>query len=299
MTSRVRPRSIGDLAAETVAKVEHRGLSVAVALIVVAIVVAAAVLADPEGQLAIGVLTFSAGWGGRLQDLGALVPAAFAFVSGMAAAVNPCGFAMLPGYLALYLHGDQPGRGRPLARALGIGLSVTAAFVLLFGVIGLVLSVAGSLIVGVLPWASVGVGVALVLLGARILGGTPVYVGIAERSGARTGELAQRRNVVGYFAYGLGFGLTSLACTVPLFLAVVGSALAVGGAAAAFIQFILYALGMGLVLTTLALLAAMFSTPLMRARTIGRFLEPAGAILLLVSGAYVIYYWLTIGGLLG
>jgi len=34
-------------------------------------------------------------------------------------------------------------------------------------------------------------------------------------------------------------------------------------------------------------------------RNIGRYLEPAGAVLLLMSGAYVIYYWLTIGGLLG
>jgi len=285
--------------AAVLAKGQRGALSSAVAVLVVAVAVGAAVLGDRAGQMAIGVLLISSSWGARLQDLGAFLPAGYAFAAGMAAAINPCGLALLPGYFGLYLHGEPPGAGRPVVKALGVGLTVTAAFVVLFGVIGLVLSAAGSLIVGALPWASVAVGIILVVVGARMLGGMPLYVGLAETGGARVQMLAQRGNAVGYFAYGLGFGLTSLACTLPLFLGVVGSALAVGGAIAAFAQFILYALGMGLVLTTLALLAAIFGTSLMRARSIGRFLEPVGAVLLLVSGAYVIYYWLTIGGLLG
>ncbi len=44
---------------------------------------------------------------------------------------------------------------------------------------------------------------------------------------------------------------------------------------------------------------ALFGSSLTLVRNIGRYLEPAGVVLLLMSGAYVIYYWLTIGGLLG
>ena len=40
---------------------------------------------------------------GWLMSLGALLPVGFAFGAGMVAAVNPCGFAMLPAYLSLYL----------------------------------------------------------------------------------------------------------------------------------------------------------------------------------------------------
>jgi len=45
-------------------------------------------------------------------------PLAIAFAAGLLAAVNPCGFALLPGFLGLYLGGrdDADGEGR---RALG------------------------------------------------------------------------------------------------------------------------------------------------------------------------------------
>jgi hypothetical protein len=33
-------------------------------------------------------------------------------------------------------------------------------------------------------------------------------------------------------------------------------------------------------------------------RALGRYLEPLGAVLLLVTGAYIVYYWLTAGGIL-
>ena len=35
-----------------------------------------------------------------------------------------------------------------------------------------------------------------------------------------------------------------------------------------------------------------------RMRKVGRFVEPIGAFLVLVTGAYVVYYWLSAGGLL-
>ncbi len=35
--------------------------------------------------------------------MGEALPLGFAFTAGMATAANPCGFAMLPAYLSLYL----------------------------------------------------------------------------------------------------------------------------------------------------------------------------------------------------
>jgi cytochrome c-type biogenesis protein len=265
---------------------------------VIAFAVSAALVGDRDGQFALGVLVLAGGWSARLQDAGSILPPGYAFAAGMAAAVNPCGFALLPGYLALHLHGGDSSVRRPLVRALGLGLTVTASFVVLFGAMGLVMSAASTVIVSALPWASVAVGAALVIVGARMLAGTPVYFGMAERGGAGLSRMTHRGDAVGYAAYGLSFGLTSLACTLPLFLGVVGSALAVAGALAALAQFVLYGLGMGVVLTALAIASASFGRGLSRIRGIAACLEPVSAILLLVSGAYVIYYWLTIGGLL-
>ena len=63
---------------------------------------------------------------------------ALAFASGMLATVNPCGFAMLPAYLGYFLGlegGDRDVRAS-VSRSLGVGLSVSAGFLLVFSVVG-------------------------------------------------------------------------------------------------------------------------------------------------------------------
>ena len=53
-----------------------------------------------------------------------------ALTAGMLAAVNPCGFALLPAYLSiLVLGGNQPGRGTAVRRALVSTGCLTLGFV--------------------------------------------------------------------------------------------------------------------------------------------------------------------------
>jgi cytochrome c biogenesis protein CcdA len=102
-----------------------------------------------------------------------------------------------------------------------------------------------------------------------------------------------------YFLFGIGYGLASLGCTLPIFLVVVGSAIKSQGFSNGLFQYFSYALGMGSVLTSLALSLAVFKGGL--ATYLRRVLPYMGRIagaLLLVSGSYQIYYWLTKGGLL-
>lgn len=232
------------------------------------------------------------------------VPLGYALGAGMVAAVNPCGFALLPAYLGLYLgSGDDAvsgaGLGRRLGRAVEVSATVAASFVLLFGVAGLIVSVAASALARFLPWAGLAIGVLLVIAAGRMLAGGTLYTSLGERLGERFGAGARRGGVRGYFAYGLAYGTASLSCTLPIFLAVVGSALTAAGFLGAALQFVLYALGMGLVITVLTLGVAFFKhAAVARVRRLSRFVEPASAALLLVAGAYIVYYWLTLGGLL-
>ncbi len=232
------------------------------------------------------------------------LPWAYALGAGMVAAFNPCGFALLPTYLGLYLgRADGPAAGTSIVsrvrRAVEVSATVTASFVLLFGVAGLVLSVAASTLARYLPWAGLSIGVLLAVGAGRMLAGGTLYASLGERVGDRFGAGASRGGVRGYFAYGLAYGTASLSCTLPVFLAVVGSALTVSGFLAAAAQFVLYAAGMGLIITVLTLGVAFFKhAALSRVRTLSRYVEPVSALLLLVAGAYIVYYWLTIGGLL-
>src|SRR5712692_7533765 len=64
-----------------------------------------AVLAARAGSnsaLALAVATLAGNATDALQGVGEAIPLGFAFGLGMAAAVNPCGFALLPTYLGLY-----------------------------------------------------------------------------------------------------------------------------------------------------------------------------------------------------
>src|SRR5437762_1589490 len=99
-----------------------------------------ALLSGPDGgPLALAVASVSTWAGDRLEALGRALPFGYAFTAGMAAAVNPCGFALLPAYLGLYLGTDGSARKglRPLGRALVVGTTMTASFIALFGVAGL------------------------------------------------------------------------------------------------------------------------------------------------------------------
>jgi hypothetical protein len=63
---------------------------------------------------------------------------------------------------------------------------------------------------------------------------------------------------------------------------------------------LLYALGMGSVVLVLTVLVAIVGAGVFaRVRGAGRILQPLGAVLLLATGGYILYYWLSAGGILG
>ena len=101
---------------------------------------------------------------------------AYAFSAGMVATVNPCGFALLPAYLAYFLGlddsnpGDRPSRA-PVMRALAVSGAVTAGFLVVFGVMGFAWSSLSGVVASRLPYFSIVVGVLLVVLGIAMLRG--------------------------------------------------------------------------------------------------------------------------------
>ncbi len=243
----------------------------------------------------------AAGAMGQLVDA---LPLGYAFGAGMMSAVNPCGFTLLPVYLALFLGaGEQGFRERPwpsrLLRALGVAGVVSLGFVLLFGAIGGLVALGARFVVSAMPWISVAIGVGLVLLGAWMLAGHHLAADGLLRWGARIGA-GMGGGLRGYFLYGLTFGVCSVSCTLPVFLVVVGSAAAAGGFAAAMAQFVGYGLGMGAVVTALTLAVALFreGVLLRGVHRIAPYLHTATAVFVSAAGLYILYYWLVKGDLL-
>ena len=257
------------------------------------------------GEFYSGIQGVAAGLGSAVADLALVLPLSYAFGAGMVSAVNPCGFAILPAYVGFYLGTQQPVHARaPIAkrlfRALWVSAVVTAGFVLMFGVAGLVFSVATAAVARFFPWMAVAIGVLLVLVGGTMLTGRTLYTSLGEQLADRLGPATRRSGARGYLAYGLAYAAASLSCQLPVFLAVVASALTAGGFVEATSQFVLFALGMGLAITVLTVATAILgSAGFVRARMVVRYVQPVSAGLLLLGGAFIIYYWLTVGGLLG
>jgi len=259
--------------------------------------------AGSNGGLALVVATLAGNATDALQGIGEAIPLGFAFGLGMAAAVNPCGFALLPTYLGLYLGtaaGERLQWPAQLRRALVVSAAMTISFVALFGAAGLILGGVGAAVGGWLPWLSLGTGVVLAILGGRLLAGGSVEAPGAERLADRLGGAVNRTGLLAYAAYGLAFALSSLGCTLPLFLTVVGTGVARGGLAGGLGQLVLYALGMGAVVSLLTVLVSLFGGGVLaRVRGTGRVLQPVSAVLLLATGGYIVFYWLSAGGILG
>lgn len=238
-----------------------------------------------------------------LNNAADLIPLGYAFGAGMVATVNPCGFAMLPAYLGLYLGADEVvgqtgATGRRLGQALLVSVLVTAGFVLLFGVAGLLISAGARALITYMPWVGLAVGGLLVATGAWILGGGSLHVGVGDRLAAGVGTPNQA-SVKGYFLFGLSYGLASLSCTLPVFLTVVGGTVAASGFLGASFQFVMYALGMGFVILVLTLGMALFKEAVVGSiRKALPYVQVVSAVLLMLAGAYIVYYWLTLGGLL-
>lgn len=231
-----------------------------------------------------------------------VLPVGLAFGAGMVAAINPCGFAMLPTYLSLYLGTDEDDVEKRsiatrLLRALLVGGVVSLGFMIFFGLIGIVISAGGTAILAVMPKVRDIVGGAMVLMGLWMLAGRSIVrAGVFERFAGRIGN-PKEVSTRSFFLYGLAYGATSLSCTLPLFLGIVGSGIAAGGFVAGAGQFLGYALGMASVVLVLTLALAFFKQGLVkRLRKAMPYVQIVSAVLLVLAGVYLILWDPTLNG---
>jgi cytochrome c-type biogenesis protein len=217
---------------------------------------------------------------------------AFAFAAGLVAALNPCGFALLPAYLALVVLGDgrdgstEPSHGVAVARALAATAAMTIGFLGVFGTFGLLVAPVAASAQRYLPAVTVVIGVALVGLGCWLLGGRQLLVLLPRpRGGAPTGQLRSM------LFYGVAYALASLSCTITPFLAVTAATFSAGNPLAGLAGYFAYALGMGLLVGVLAVAIALSRETVVGwlRRALPHVSRISGA-LLVVAGGYIAYY---------
>jgi cytochrome c biogenesis protein CcdA len=211
-----------------------------------------------------------------------------AFGAGLVAALNPCGFAMLPAYLALVVRGEDAGRHAAVLRALTATAAMAFGFLVVFTGFGALTVSVASTAQRYLPYVTVLIGIVLVALGIWLLAGREITAFHSVAPGARWAPTARLGSM---FSYGIGYAIASLSCTVAPFLAVTAAGLRGDSFLGGVAVYVAYAGGFTLVVGVLAVAVALASSATVdRLRRIVPYVSRISGALVVVVGLYVGYY---------
>lgn len=216
-------------------------------------------------------------------------PLALAFTAGMVATVNPCGFPMLPAYLSYFIGIDDADVDRDgrVPRALRAAAAVSLGFLLVFVVLGLPVNAGVDSIYRVIPWVTIVIGLAMIGMGAAMLGNYRLKVSLPRLD--KGGTTRQWRSMV---LFGMSYAIASLSCTLPIFLLMVMGTTERENLLSGLLAFVAYGLGMSVVLMVLSIALALARESMVRRmRRMLRYTDRVAGGLLVVVGAYLVYYW--------
>lgn len=215
---------------------------------------------------------------------------AYSFVLGVLAAVNPCGFVLLPTYLMFFLglEGSRPADSQraSLSRALSVGLATSSGFIALFLVVGTISRLFTNAIERNAKYASIVIGVALVGMGVAMLAGWKPRI---ITPNVTTGKTRTFRSM---FLFGIAYAVASIGCTIGFLTSVILGSINVHGFASGMLSIVLYGVGMGAIVTALTVSFAFAKGGLLRVMRSGmKHLDRISAVLVILTGLYLTWYW--------
>ena len=219
--------------------------------------------------------------------------AGLALSAGFISAFNPCGFAMMPAYLSYFLgiEGDsRPSAAQSILRGLGVGLTLCAGFMTVFGAIGALAStvLSRSAIESRVAWVTFVLGILMGLLGVAMLWGFEPKFRLPrlQRGG-------QSRRLGSIFGFGVSYAVVSLGCTMPVFFGTVVSAFSSRDFLDGLVIFIAYGGGLCAVVMVLTLAMAVARTEVIAGmrRILPHINRISGGFLVLVGAFLALYGW--------
>lgn len=212
------------------------------------------------------------------------------FLKGLVAAVNPCAFVLLPTYLAYFL-GTEAGRSddqrATVRRALLVSASVSAGFMAVFVAIGLLSEYVTRWIEENAKYFTLVIAIVFVVIGITMLTGRKLPI-----STPRLGIERTDRTVWSMALYGVAYAVSSISCTLPLFVTTMVGNGRRDGFGSGVAHVVAYGAGMALIVSALTVAMAVANTSLLGALRRGsQYVDRIAAVLVLLSGLYLLYYF--------
>ena len=214
---------------------------------------------------------------------------AYSFMLGMLAAVNPCGFVLLPAYLLYFLGIDGANQGvmrAPLQRALRVSAAVSSGFLVVFLVVGSISRLFTQWIELNAKYAGFVIGLVLIGLGiAMLFGWKPSFA--TSIPGAKKDHSTRAM-----FIFGVGYAIASIGCTIGLLTTAILGSIGTNGFASGVISIVMYGLGMSLLVTALTVTLAAAKTGMTKVlKQSLRYIDKVAAGFIAITGAYLTWYW--------
>ena len=219
------------------------------------------------------------------------VDLAFPLAAGLIAAFNPCGFAMLPAYLAYFLGHElksPPDGYQGFLNGVKVSVTLSTGFVFVFALVGILTNtvIAENSIEERAGYITLPIGIILILLGLAMIRGYQPNIKIP---GLHIKNF--NRQLPSIFLFGASYAIVSIGCSAPIFFITVGSSFSRDGVINGVAVFITYALGMSIVVTFLTISLALTRTMIAKnMRRILPYLSPISGLLLTGAGFFLASY---------
>ncbi len=230
-----------------------------------------------------------------------------AFIMGVLAFFSPCAFPLLPGYMSYVLarrEESSKGKGPSIGRSVLGGVLAALGTLAIFSLAGLLIGAAGSAVVSYIPYLTPVIAIIIAVMGALMLldmtrwtnkiTGALVPVTSRVQSGldrASSKVSGGKSSNFGLFLYGAGYGVAAMGCHAAVFVAIMIAGFVAGGFASALLVFVMFGLGMGIMMVAITVLVGMAKGMVIkRMQGAMPLITKFSGLVLLIAGVYLAWY---------
>ncbi len=212
----------------------------------------------------------------------------FSFLQGVLAFLAPCAVALLPGYIVAFISrnsGTTPSLSLRMRRGLKLAFLSITGKLLIYILAGVMIIMAAQILKDYMKWITIGMGGIFIILGFLMMLGKNISLSINLQNTSHKSEATEA------FIFGIAYAIGALGCLFPLFLIVATQAMAADSVLEGSTYLLAYFTGISGMMILTILLAIFAKSFLMRnLRKVLPHMEMITGILLLLAGAYIIYY---------
>jgi len=241
-------------------------------------------------------MSFSSSSSNSISAILDLIPLSFSFGAGALTAVNPCGFAMLPIYLSMYLkrsRNEKKSFINKFNNSIFIVSTIGMGFLFLFVTFGLLVGIGGEFLSVFIPIISIALGIIVLYMGSNQLLNEQSYIPFFQQIASKIGD-PNNTDLKSFFVFGISYGIASIGCSLPLFIALITNSLKSQNILSSITHFISYAFGMIFIVGIVTGFISIFSNikiPFLS--QISKRASSISGIILCIVGVYLLIYWFT------